>query len=413
MRCVRPDYLGAVALALALGGCTSPDTAGRVSGSSQTQSPVGELVTSRPALPAPDTTALVSYVAPADGSVTSRAYRVIKPQEAQCAASAQCPVANALWYESQVVGSQAGKHHKARNSAEVIQQALAYRAADQRNRAAGQALEVFYLLAEAEANRDLLARSKTQIDAMLADVRDLASRGIRVEKGTAEIRRQQLELMDRQAALQLSLAQANSRLRQLMGLSFDEPSPLWRDADLRVSVEPIDTNAAVSEGLYRRADLNLLRMLLQSLDADTLDGVRSSLAVITGGSGPRPVLACLLSAKAASEVESRRCQLNDLLARQELAAAEEIRQAVLTVNIRVEQIAVAKQTIDHYRDQLKTQRLSRQRPGSTVTTLDIAATELKLLDARRELAHQVMAWRIAQAKLKEAQGLLVFECACR
>ena len=42
--------------------------------------------------------------------------------------------------------------------------------------------------------------------------------------------------------------------------------------------------------------------------------------------------------------------------------------------------------------------------------LDIAAADLQLLDARRELAHQVMAWRIAQVKLKEAQGLLAFEC---
>ena len=56
------------------------------------------------------------------------------------------------------------------------------------------------------------------------------------------------------------------------------------------------------------------------------------------------------------------------------------------------------------------QRLSRERPGSTVTALDIAAADLKLLDAQRELVHQVMAWRIAQVKLKEAQGLLVFEC---
>ncbi len=175
-------------------------------------------------------------------------------------------------------------------STAVRRQALAYRAADERNAAAGQALEAFYLLAEAEANRDFLARGKTQIDAMLEEVRDLESRGIRVEKGTADFRRQQLELSDRQAELQLALAQANSRLRQLMGWSFEDTTPIWPAADWKVTVEAIDADTAVSEGLYRRGDLNLLRMLLECLDADSLDGVRGSLAAITGtDGGARPL----------------------------------------------------------------------------------------------------------------------------
>ena len=106
-----------------------------------------------------------------------RAYRVVKPHKAQCAAAEHCPLANALAYESRILGSQSGKHRASQRSAEVRKQALAYRAAEQRNRAASQALEVFYLLAEAEANRDFLWRSKTQTDAMLEEVRDLSRAG--------------------------------------------------------------------------------------------------------------------------------------------------------------------------------------------------------------------------------------------
>jgi len=415
MRRVTLVHAGATAFVVLMAGCISPGPARQSSNCrEQRPSPVGELVNSRPASSSPDVAALASHQIPADGLSESGSYRVLKPHDAQCAAAAHCPVANALWYESEIVASQSLKHHPAlQRSAEVCGEAMAYRAADQRNRAAAQALELFYLLAEAEANRDFVTRSKTQIDAMLEEVRELESRGIRVERGAAEFQRQQLELLDRQSELQLSLAQANSRLRQLMGLSFDEPTPIWPEIDWKVGVEPIDVHAAVSDGLYRRADLNLLRMLIQSLDADSLDGVRLSLSTMTGMPGV-PRAANYLLCGSGDELGSRRCQLNDLLTRQELAAAEEIRQAAFAIEIRLQQVAVAKRMVDHFRDQLQMQRLLRERPGSTLTALDIAAADLKLLDTQRQLVHQVMALRIAQVKLKEAQGLLVFECSdCR
>ena len=100
----------------------------------------------------------------------------------------------------------------------------------------------------------------------------------------------------------------------------------------------------------------------------------------------------------------------ELLAGKERAATEEIRQAVAAIDVRLRQIAVAKQKVDQWQEQLQVQRMERQRPRSMVTALDIAATELQCLDARRELIHQVLALRIAEAKLKEAQGLLDEEC---
>lgn len=414
MRGVTRVYAGSMAIAVFVAGCVSSGPTGHSSsGRQEPPLPAGELVTSRPLLPSPDVTALASYESPADGSGGSGPYRVLKPIDAQCAAVTHCPVANALEDESKIIACQAGWRHASQCSAAVLSQAMAYRAADERNRAASRALELFYLLAEAEANRDLLGHSTAQVDAMLEEVQNLQSRGIRLEKGAAEFRRQQLELLDRRAELQLSTAQANSGLRQLMGSKCEETTAFWPEADWRVTVEPSDVDAAVSDGLQRRADLNLLRMLIQRLDADSLDGVRSSLSAVTGTSGSPRAFKGLLHAGSGDEVGSRRRQLDDLLARQELTAAEEIRQAVFTMNIRLQQIAVANRQVDYCRDQLQVQRLSRERPGSTVTALDVAAADLKLFDARRGLVHQVMAWRIAQVKLKEAQGLLVFECYCR
>jgi hypothetical protein len=413
MRRLTLVHAGTLALAVLMAGCMSPRNCCQSPGRrEQGVSPAGELVNSHPLPPSPDTAALASYEAPANGGLSdSGEYRVLKPHDAQCAAAAHSPKANALWHESRIVASQGHKHFACRQSGSVLAKAMEYRAADERNHAAAQALEAFYLLAEAEADRGVLARSKTQIDTILEEVRNIHSSGIRVEKGGAEFERLQLDLRERQAELRLVLAQSNSGLRQLMGLSFEESTPIWPEADWKVTVEAIDVNAAVSDGLYRRADLNLLRMLIQCLDSDSIEDVGSSLALIIGATGTPSAAHCLHSRKAGDEASSRRRQLNDLLAYQELAAAEEIRRAALTVEIRLQQIAVAKSKVDHLADQLQVQRLSRERPGSAATAFDVAAAELKLLDAQRELIHQVMAWRIAQAKLKESQGLLVFECS--
>jgi hypothetical protein len=186
--------------------------------------------------------------------------------------------------------------------------------------------------------------------------------------------------------------------------------PIWPDVDWKVVPAPIDPGAAVSLGLYYRPDLNLLRMLIQCLDADTLDAARSGLGSVSSLLGASPIAACWLSHHLKDEVDSRRSQLCELLAGKERAATEEIRQAVAAIDVRLRQIAVAKQKVDQWQEQLQVQRMERQRPRSMVTALDIAATELQCLDARRELIHQVLALRIAEAKLKEAQGLLDEEC---
>ena len=316
---------------------------------------------SRPALPSPDVTALASYEMPAGSLSGAGPYRVLKPFDAQCAAAAHCPLANALEYESGIVASQAGMSHGSRLRATIHKQSLAYRAADERNHAAGQALEVFYLLAEAEASRD--RRPQQQADRSHAGRGSRPRiRGVRVEKGAAEFRRQQLEMSDRQAELQLSLAQANSRLRQFMGLCPDETVPIWPEADWTVTVPAINANAVVCDGLCRaRGTQSAALMLRQNLDADSSDTVGSIVELTIGATGGSRAADCLFRT-GADDIDGRRGQLDDYLARQELAPPEEIRMAVFTIDIRLQQIANAKRKVDFFRDQSQMQRLMRQRP---------------------------------------------------
>jgi hypothetical protein len=245
---------------------------------------------------------------------------------------------------------------------------------------------------------------------MLDELKNVQGQGIRVEKDTAELRRQELEVLDRETQAQLAVAELNGRLRPLVGLTPQDTARIWPAADLKVIVEPVDQPAAVAQGLARRPDLCLLRTLIQSPDESSLDAGRSILASVTGMPAVSMAGSGLLDTSSRyEEMQTRHNQFSELLVQREGVAEEEIRQAACTVEARFRQIAIAKCQEDLCRERLKVLRLRREMPNTTVTTFDIGSAELQLLDAQRGLFHQVIALRVAQVKLKEAQGFLVLE----
>jgi outer membrane protein TolC len=391
--------------AAALSGCSAGRGVCDNSATPPACPPPGSLQLERPPTPTPDVSGLSASVLtslqqPAVAAPTP--YRIFQPGEVQCRAAVTCPLANALAGESAALACSSKRRKAARSSDEIKSQILAYRASEERNKAAGQALEAFYLLAEAEADRDLVRRSKEETAAMLDDVGRLEKQGIRVEKGLADLRRQWPDALDREAQVRLSVEQLNSHLRQLVGLSPDDSQPIWPVTDWKVVAEPLDEQAAIDEGLRHRADLGMVAMMAQSVDDDNVGGVRAGMGLITGMSGG--------SGRRSGEAESRRSQLNQLYAGRQQAATEEIRLAVRTIEIRLQQIAIAKLKLGRAQEELDTLRLRRTRPDGGVTVLDVGAAELHLIERQSDLVHQVIAWRIAQAKLKEAQGLLAVEC---
>ena len=54
--------------------------------------------------------------------------------------------------------------------------------------------------------------------------------------------------------------------------------------------------------------------------------------------------------------------------------------------------------------------LTQRRDADGVTAFDLSAAQLELLRAESDMLHRVIAWKIAEAKLKQAQGLLAAEC---
>jgi hypothetical protein len=407
---------GLLLVASALAGCAQQRCAGVAGGGSV--GPVGqqpiEMQTERGSL-RPDLAAVVSYAAVDQvlGQPTPLAqYRVLRAEEVQCLAAANAPLGKLYASESEAVLANPGRCRK-QQAAHTLSKLMTLRAIDERNKAAGSALELFYSLAETEASRDLLDRSIEEVDRAAAYLDQLKQSGLKIPMDRTALERQKLDWIDRRIQLYSALRKMQGQLQQLCGFEADETTAIWPQADLTVAVLPSDLQAAIAVGLANRADLGALRMLRGSLDSDTLPAARTGMQAMSPGLGASVITRRLLgdSSGGDGELQTRQSQLMQAQAEAEQNISREISEAVWNVETRLREIAVAKERWEVW--QKRVAGLQERRQTDNVTAFDLSAAQLELLHAESDTVHRVIAWKIAQAKLKQAQGLLAAECGYR
>jgi hypothetical protein len=341
-------------------------------------------------------------------------YRILNAQQCQCLAAANSTLGNLLAEESQAMFSaHPCGHGKPVSSSSLQANLLAYRSVDERNRSAGAALECFYLLAETEFNRSVLDRGLARIDQSIKELEQARDSGLAVPVDESVLGRQRLDLLDQKTQLEGSAAQLQARLARLLGLPHETSQPLWAAADFAVTVVPIDVDEAVRQGLANRADLGMLSMLREHLSIGNLGAVRAGLGVLDPMLGSPSPAGCGLGlllhhAGDSQELATREAQLDRAVSDQCRAAEEEIRQAVSNVELRLRQIAVGKEKLEGCREHLD--RLRQQAKADGAMLPEITSADLETMRAESDAVHRVAAWRIAEAKLKQAQGLLAPEC---
>lgn len=341
------------------------------------------------------------------------AARDLLPEETRSLSAANSKLANLFDLERQPLARAAGCGKKAGKVAGLEQRLLCLRGIHERNQAAAQGLEAFYKLAEVRRNAASLAGSLSMLERMQDDLRKAQDEGLKVTADQSSLARKRLELLDQRAQLDLADAQLSEQLRGLIGMQPGEPTRLEPQPDLKVTLEVIDADAAVSIGLAARADLAGLRLLIGELDARTLPAARRGLSQADPALG---ISALALGAlhkllhvdTAPSELQIRCAQLAELLESRELQAASEIRLAVFTIEARLMQVAIAGEMLTSWQSRLGD--LKALREVGSATPLEIQQAELEVAAAESALLKQAIAWRLAQVKLKEAQGLLAPEC---
>jgi hypothetical protein len=343
-------------------------------------------------------------------------YRALSAEECQCLAVRNAEAANVLQAEGQ------GQRHNADHPAvassserrSLYETVTGYAGEELRNRRAGDALEAYYRLAEAEGRAGLLRDALTELQAAIERAQDLQKRGVLGPEAAEAAQRKWAESRGDQVELDVLTDQLNGQLKAMDNLaSHVEPDyRIWPTDPLLVTGEDPDPGPCVAEGLARRADLNLLRALRAGLDAGTLPVATQALSTVSPLlGGPAGGCKCLtdLAAKILpclknGAVETLRGQVDGLLQARERQVAQEISTAARLVAARRVEAGLTSLRVDLTGRKVKDLE-ERLKKGYDVRT-ELTTARLDALKDRGDQVHAAANFMVASARLKQALGLL-------
>ncbi|MBN9122484.1 MAG: TolC family protein [Planctomycetes bacterium] len=394
--------------ALALAGCHAPGTAPPRPARAPAQLPV----TARAPV-APDVSAVPLEADPP--AKRPAEYRRLTADECRKLAIANAPFADDLDRHPENDSPKHPKFHThAERYAEASRLVRGHAADELRNRAAGEALQEFFKLAEAEGQFDLLAAADTELRAQLAEALLAQRSGLKDRADIPGIRRRLLDIEAQRAKLEAGIGALNASLRARLGLAGNDPLPLWPADPLAVKAGDVDIEQAVVTGLVYRPDLNALRVLADGNAADLADGLLRGIHPLLGVlASDNPVVALLAPVLApfTGKPERRRAETSARIAGalegRERQAEAEIRAAAVTLHGHRAAIAARALDVRHVEARIEELR-TRQRAGLNVTA-ELVTAKLDLLKAKGDLLTAVTEWHTTNVKLRQAMGLLVRE----
>jgi hypothetical protein len=360
-----------------------------------------------------DVSRLTDDPAPVGATESPGLYHRLSAEEAHRLACAHSSAARVI---DVAAASQPRKRFDATPRAvdELREAAAAQMSREARLRTAAAALELYYQLLEAELLSDVLAESRAEVDELVRAGEVAAELGVRETEQFLELRRRQVELRAESARLRAGIRRLNTELKSLTGLEH-LPCPLLPADQIDVTPDPLDPEHAVLVGLASRPDLQLLRVLIDGLNARTVDAVRQALAGLVPPLGAinaatrvlTPGLRVFLPYLAKPEVEPLRRQLVTYLADREREAVREIRAAVNEWVSQRELVAIAIRRVRMEEGEVRDLE-ARREAGAAVET-EYRLARLELLSARADLIREAVRWKQADVRARRAMGLLCGE----
>lgn len=343
-------------------------------------------------------------------------YRAVTAEQCCVLAAQHSTVGNLLSAEAAAVRSAASTRQRRLSRSDSLHvQVLKQSALEARNRTAGTALELYYRLVEAEANARILDDALRLLDEAAAELARAREADLPTGPDPGQFARERLQLQGQRVELERSIGELNTRLKQLIGLSgTSHHLRLWPQYEYAVQVTVYDPEREVARGLASRPELAGLRTLQNDLDAETVDVAKRLLAGVNGllggsGGGAAGILgiatALRRSRADAAEVAARRAQVEQYTRDREQEIATDIRQAVDNIAARLREVALAEETRQAW--ERRVEDLRQRREVGRATYADVVTAQLALLRAQSAEVSGIVAWQIAEVKLREAQGLLV------
>lgn len=338
-----------------------------------------------------------------------RTYCNLPEKDAQCLAAAYAPNARLLEQEAEAIGAQPKGHHR-QSSTETTQAVLRLQAVHERNRNASAALLLLFRIAGSETAADNLRRQLDEVNGTYEDLRRLQAAGLDVPLSPPETESQQVDVRHKLGELELTIDPLNEQLANLLGGDLPPGSRFWPDIGLKVDPAVPVVEEAQMIALAQRADLAALRVG-NAGGVGGLEVMRTMLGQTPGlGLSSRGCkLLSLLHFRAKNdEAAIREEQLQAAVADKERAIRHEVAQAVATLEARLNQIALAERRLEFLGDHRE--GLRRKAEVTPAATFEVRKATLAVLVAQQDLFHDVIEWKVAVVKLREAQGELAIEC---
>ena len=349
-------------------------------------------------------------------SVRPTQYRRLTADECRTLAIRNAPLADDLDSHPDNQTSHAHSTKKRCEEAQLSRLVRGYAADDLRNRAAGDALELYYKLATAEGQFDHTSTAHGILRTQLALAEKAIKAGAADRADVERIRRQLLELESQLAKLEAGIASLNAGLAGHLGLDPADQTPIWPADTLAVSGDVPDVEQSVRTALQCRPDLNLLRTLATSDNSGALaKAVVQGINPLLGTKeSSNPLFAPLIAfmgvvKKEPSQAEAKmQRQVLGALSTRERQADAEVRAAVAMVRGNRLAVAAKSAEVSNWRGRVA-EAEKRVAAGVAGGEGELALAKVELLKARGELIQSVAEYQISSVKLRQAMGLLVRE----
>jgi hypothetical protein len=338
----------------------------------------------------------------------SHPYCNLTERDAQCLAAMNAPNARLLEQEADAVAVQPSGHHRADGN-QATEESLRLQAVHERNRNASAAVQLLLKIAEAENGADSIRGQISEAKDTLADLRRLQIAGLDLPLSVPQTDSQRLEAEHKLAEVELTIDLLNEQLTMLLGGELPIKARHWPDVNLQVDpvVPPLEESQGIA--LAQRADLAALRV---AAGGGSTAAMRAVLGLSGAGLGVSSGVCGLCSLlhyrSAADESAARADQMQSAIADKQRSIRHEIAQAVATIDARLNQVAISQRRVESLR--LHLDNLRQTSANVAGASFELRRAHLAVMAAEQDVFHDVIEWKIAFVKLREAQGELAIDC---